>query len=214
MMTVDMSKRVAKFLANNDVAYANVMGGEFFCNPQWYEILDNIANSVYHLRIVSNGDWVKSGADKAKLRDFINKHRDKLTVSISKDNYHNNKNVDEAENWLSKQNVSYNIGTDDMMQEDKIVPLGRGMSSYGFYSFAGCFCENPTQQYSFLIDEQGKIYKCAMGSWNYTTVDEYINGGFNKKFKEFNTKFYNIFIPSCGQCGWASLQRDRSVERK
>lgn len=34
----------------------------------------------------------------------------------------------------------------------------------------------------------------------YANVSDYLNGGFSVKFKEFNKKFYDIFIMSCASC--------------
>lgn len=64
----------------------------------------------------------------------------------------------------------------------------------------GCYCHNPANKYSFLIDEEGYIYKCPFGVWEYANVSDYLNGGFSVRFKEFNKKFYDIFIISCASC--------------
>ena len=34
----------------------------------------------------------------------------------------------------------------------------------------------------------------------YANINEYLEGGFDKRFKEFNKRFYSIFIPSCSSC--------------
>ena len=70
--------------------------------------------------------------------------------------------------------------------EFNLVPIGRAESSGGLYSMFGCYCQNPKHHYSFLIDEVGKIYKCGFGVWNYADIDDYIDGGFAPRFKEFN----------------------------
>ena len=62
------------------------------------------------------------------------------------------------------------------------------------------FCSNPEDQYSFLIDEVGKIYKCGFGVWDYADINDYQDGGFAHRFKEFNKKFYDIFISNCSSC--------------
>lgn len=64
----------------------------------------------------------------------------------------------------------------------------------------GCYCHNPIRKYSFLIDEEGNIYKCPFGILRYAHIKDYVNGGFAQKFKEFNKRFYNIPIPSCSAC--------------
>ena len=39
-MSVDSAKDIGKFLKSNDVMSLNVMGGEFFTNKNWFEILN------------------------------------------------------------------------------------------------------------------------------------------------------------------------------
>ena len=54
--------------------------------------------------------------------------------------------------------------------------------------------------YSFLIDEDGNIYKCGFGVLKYANVSTYIEGGFKARFKDFNKRFYGVFISSCSSC--------------
>lgn len=211
MMTVDNAKKIGRFLINNEVTNINIMGGEFFCNPNWYEILDILASSVSFIRLVSNGDWVIYTNEKDKLAEFVGKHKDKLRISISNDKWHNNNNISKAEEWLKSVNVTYNIGDDSNMPDNGIVPIGRGMLHYSIYSSLGCYCHNPVNNYSFLIDEVGNIYKCSFGVWNYANINDYIDGGFCKRFKEFNKKFYDIFIPSCSACLKSACKEDDNI---
>ena len=66
--------------------------------------------------------------------------------------------------------------------------------------------------YTFLIDEMGQIFKCAFGVWYYADVDEYLDGGFRAKFKDYNSKFYKCFLPSCNSC--YSYARNHNVTVK
>jgi len=65
------------------------------------------------------------------------------------------------------------------------------------------------KRYNLLIDEQGEIYKCGFGSWPYASVNDFLQGGFGARFKEFNAKFYGAFISSCAAC-----QRAESCGKK
>ena len=42
MMTVETAEIIAKFLKANGILSLNVMGGEFFCNPDWYPIIGHL----------------------------------------------------------------------------------------------------------------------------------------------------------------------------
>lgn len=55
-MSVDISKSISKFIKSNNILSSNVMGGEFFCNPNWYDILSEIISNLTMMRLVSNGD--------------------------------------------------------------------------------------------------------------------------------------------------------------
>lgn len=215
MMSVEKAKDIALFLKNSEVISINLMGGEFFCNPDWYEIVNIFINSVHYIRIVSNGDWYPFKKIKDKLIELNKNYKNKFRISISNDRYHTNKYVKEAEEWLKDNNIDYNIGTTDDMKEDAIVPIGRSSFSYSLYSSFSCYCHNPIKQYSFLIDEEGKIYKCGFGVWQYADINDYKKGGFDKRFKEFNKRFYNIFIPSCASCiRCASKEKDNIVSHE
>ena len=194
-MTVKMAKKVSKFLKNNEVHDVNLMGGEIFCNPYWKKILDLIVPSVEMVRIVSNGDWVTGCPDFAK---YLTKF-DNCYVSISKDQWHNNKNTDKAIGVLKENNILFNTPKKED-EEFNLVPIGRSQFGFGLFSMFGCYCHNPEKMYSFLIDEVGEIFKCGFGVWNYASVDEYEDGGFPERFKEVNKKFYDVFIPSCSSC--------------
>ena len=201
-MTIEQSEKTAKFLKSNEIRTVNLMGGEFFCNPDWFKILSNIVSAVKFARIVTNGDWANNLAVKTKLSTFISLFGDKVQFSISKDRWHTNKNVDAAADFFKDAGVHYNVANSDQTTKQSIVPVGRARGQYisGIYDMMGCYCQNPENMYTFLIDEEGDIFKCGFGMLRYASIDDYLDGGFNKRFKEYNTKFYKQFIPSCGSC--------------
>jgi len=199
-MTVAMARKISEFLKNNEVYMINLMGGEIFCNPNWKEILDLIIPTVKIIRIVSNGDWAKNEPEFAKHISKYNNNPDHFVyVCISKDQWHTNKNIELAAKLLTKHKV-VNKTSDLNETEFGLVPVGRSQFEMGLYSMFGCYCHNPEKQYSFLIDEKGLIYKCGFGVWDYAEVEEYLDGGFPARFKDFNKVFYSTFIPSCSRC--------------
>ena len=202
MMTVEMSEKIAKFIRNNGVEHVNLMGGEFFCNPDWFEVLSNIISEVKVARLVTNGDWVNSPAVKEKLKEFVGKFNDRMYICISKDRWHTNTNVDAAKAFLDECGAIVRVATEDQTTNQSIVPVGRAMGKYisGVYDMFGCYCDNPENKYAFLIDEEGNIYKCPFGIFKYATVEKYIDGGFRERFKDYNKFFYSKFIPSCNTC--------------
>lgn len=200
IMSVDTSKSISKFIKSNNILSSNVMGGEFFCNPNWYNILSEIISNLTVMRLVSNGDWINSEEVKRKFREFISENKDKLIISISNDKWHNNKNVDKVDKFLKDIGVKYNVADYSEQTDKTIVPIGRSEYKYSFYSSLGCYCHNPEKKYSFLIDENGEIYKCSFGMIKYANISEYLEGGFDKRFREFNKRFYSIFIPNCASC--------------
>ncbi len=209
MMSVETAKIISDFNKNNNVITANIMGGEIICNPDWKEILEYLIPSVKLARIISNGDWSITNPEFA---EFLSKF-DNCYVSISKDVWHTNKNIELAEELLKKFDVICNI-SDLNETEENMMPVGRSMYNYGMYSMFGCYCSNELKKYSFLIDESGDIYKCAFGIWDYADVKEYQNGGFRDRFKEFNSKFYKIFISNCKRCSSYYNQNKDKPENK
>jgi MoaA/NifB/PqqE/SkfB family radical SAM enzyme len=200
MMTIDMARKIAKFLKSNEILSLNVMGGEFFCNPDWFDILSILLEVVDFMRLVSNGDWATNDDVKTKLLKLKTLYDSKFYIAISNDSWHHNKNVESAKTFLEENYFKYVIGEEKQDNENAIVPIGRSEFSFGLYSMFACYCHEPSKQYTFLIDENGVIYKCSFGVWDYAKVDQYLDGGFAKRFKEFNKTFYKIFIPSCSSC--------------
>lgn len=210
MMNIEMAKNVATFIKSNKVCDLNVMGGEFFCNPDWYEILSILIDSTHSMRLVTNGDWAANKDIADKVVEFINLNKPKLRIAISKDKWHTNKNVEKAEEYIKETGVSYNIALPSETTDASIVPIGRSELSYSpYYSFASCYCQKPIEQYTFLIDEEGYVYKCGFGAWRYSNIKKYVKGGFNERFKEFNKKFYDIFVPSCRHCLMCCKEKER-----
>jgi arginyl-tRNA--protein-N-Asp/Glu arginylyltransferase len=182
------------------------MGGEFFCNPDWFEILDMFLAIDCDIRLVSNGDWGENSEVKSKLKELFNRYNRNFHISLSKDDYHTNQFVDEAASFLDETGMKYNVGETSEHGDNGLVPIGRSEYSCGFYGIFGCYCTNPTHMYSFLIDEDGNIFKCSFGSWQYANIKDYKDGGFAKRFKEFNKTFYKCFISSCTACINAAKQ--------
>lgn len=209
MMSLEKAKEVALFLKNNDIRDINVMGGEFFCNPNWFHIIKEFLSVNVHMRLVSNGDWYPNETVKNNLIELNKLFPNQFYIAISNDRWHTNQYVSDVEKFLKDNNITYYIGTKEEDNEECIVPIGRSQLSFGLYGMFSCYCHNPKNEYSFLIDEQGVIYKCSFGVWDYADTTEFKNGGFAKKFKEFNQKFYSIFIPSCTSCIRCANQGDR-----
>ena len=205
MMTLETALNVGKFLKSNEIPMIQVMGGEFFCNKQWYKILNILVKRVKHMRLVTNGDWVAVKSVREKFAKFIDNNKDVLTISLSFDKYHTNKHFEEAKAFLENTGVRMTIGKGEE-ESDAIVPVGRGELHFTKYSMFNNYCYNPEKKYTFLIDEYGAIYKCAFGRWQYDTIDDYLEGGFAQRFKEYNKKFYKVFIPNCKTCNRFACQ--------
>lgn len=212
MMSLEVAKSITNFLKNNEIISLNIMGGEFYCNPNWSNILKMFLEIGCHIRLVSNGDWGNNDKVKEDLLDIKEKYFENFYISLSYDSYHTNQFTNEAISFLKDNNFNYNVGETSDVGDDGLIPIGRSECTFGFYGTFGCYCHNPKYQYSFLIDEIGNIYKCSFGVWQYATIQEYENGNFAKRFKEFNKKFYSIFIPSCTSCIRCARQDDAIVK--
>lgn len=75
--------------------------------------------------------------------------------------------------YITRTEVKYNIGNDTLMSDAGIVPIGRSIFEPSQYGLFSCYCHNPVNMYSFLIDEIGEVYKCSFGVWNYTCLELY-----------------------------------------
>ena len=202
MMSVEMAEKIAKFIKANGIEYLNLMGGEFFCNPDWFEIYSHLISAAKVSRLVTNGDWAHNMKVKNQISTLVSLFGDKIYFCISKDIWHTNKNVEAAEAYLKEIGAIVRVATEEQTTKQSIVPVGRAWGQYigGIYDMMSCYCDNPEDMYSFLIDEKGQIFKCGFGVWHYSDVDKYLEGGFRERFKEFGTGFYKVFIPSCQTC--------------
>lgn len=199
MMTVEQAEKVAAFLRKYEISYANIMGGEFFCNPEWKEILNIILREVKVARIVTNGDWAENEEVKEELKDLMTSPLVKtkcVYFCISSDKWHNGKNIDPALEWLRENEIRGNKGA---MEDRAVVPIGRGWEYSTFYSSLGCYCRHKETRYSFLIDENGDVYKCPFGLLKIFNVGD-TEGNFFERFREVNEKMINVFISSCKTC--------------
>lgn len=210
MMNMETAAALSDFITNNEIISANIMGGEFFLNPNWYEILMLISANLINMRLVTTGDWIHDEEVCKKLTQLNEARKGVLWVAVSNDQWHTNKNVPETEQFLKQNGFSYYIGTDAEDNEDVIVPIGRAEGTYGFFSMYGCYCHEHKNMYGFLINENGIIYKCGFGVWDYAEIYEYREGGFTRRFKEFNKQFYQIFLPSCAACIRSAEKRNRT----
>lgn len=203
MMTVETSEKIGRFLKANEIKSVNLMGGEFFCNSDWFEIFSNIMNGLSnHARIVTNSDWAANEQLSAKVIEFAKRYN--VYFALSFDKWHTNKYVEEAKALLNTNNISYHLGERECDKEDTfdspLVPVGRSSFSLGFYGTFGVYCHEEITKYAFLIDESGIIYKCPFGIWDYDEIDNFLEGGFISRFKEVNEKFYKHFISNCKRC--------------
>ncbi len=92
MMTIDIANDISIFLKNNNIINAQIMGGEFFCNPDYERIISILCKNLKRVRLVTNGDWAKN---PSKVIAML-KNNDKIYVGISVDDYHTNKYVNKA----------------------------------------------------------------------------------------------------------------------
>lgn len=205
-MSIEVAQNLKKFLENNNITFLNLMGGEFFTHPEWQKIFRILIPGMTRVRLVTNGDWAQE-SDKISLflRQFQN-----VKVSISKDIWHTNNHVEAATTLCAKYGLDYVVGNNEDDSPDVIVPVGRGEYHYGIYSMFSCYCRNPVHKYGFLITEDGGIHKCSFGAWRYAQIDDFLEDGFAVRFKEFNKKFYSVFIGNCRSClrGYASRKID------
>jgi hypothetical protein len=197
-MSLKKAKDINKFLVSNRIDYINVMGGEFFMHPDWFNIMSTLCHKMKFTRIVTNGDWIKGESNKVK--EFASLFPDSIYFAISKDRWHTNENIDAAAEFCSSNKILYKVATEDQTSFDSVVPIGRSMFEHNLYSFLACYCTKPERKYSFLVDEQGVIYKCPMGVWDYADVLDYIDGGFDERFKEFTSIFHSELISNCAAC--------------
>jgi len=216
-MTPAMAGDVAKFVVANEISRLNVMGGEFFCNPDWEDVLNTLASTVgpVAMRLVSNGDWAGGSKLRRRVIDFLKSH-DSIYLALSYDKWHTNKHVDKAKEACDKAEVPYVVATKER-SESPPIPVGRhSLAMDSVFGMFSCYCHAPDRMYEFLIDEGGLISKCPFGIWTYDKVGNYLNGGFRSRFKQFHGAFRDMFVPSCHRCSmsWESVREEMVREAK
>ena len=199
MMTIKMATKIGKFIQKNNIGYIQIMGGEFYLNSNWVDIMDKFVLHVRQIRLVTNGDWAGNENEAKKVISYV-KEMPNIYISLSFDKWHTNQYTEKAKELCIENNIPFNIATEEKTYDENIVPVGRSELDCGFFGMFSCYCHNPFRKYSFLIDEGGDIYKCGFGIWNYANINEYLKGGFSKRFKEFGEKFYDVHISSCRSC--------------
>lgn len=198
VMSLETARHISTFCKSNNIRRAEVMGGEFFCHPQWQEILDVVGAGLDQIRLVTNGDWADDKKLAAQVISFLLQH-DQYYVAISKDQWHSNRHVQAAADQLREADIIH-IMADNVLKPDGLIPLGRARFEFGFYSMFNAYCCHPDVKYNLLIDERGEIFRCPGGSmFRYACVQDHQGGGFAETFKKFNTTFLRHTM-TCSFC--------------
>lgn len=208
-MSVAIAADVAKFVGANGIRRLNVMGGEFFCNPDWQGVLELLCGSVESVRLVTNGDWAGKAELRRKVIDFLAAH-DNTYLALSHDKWHTNRHVSTAERTCKDADIICIISTKEE-GDSPPAPVGRHeFEMDSIYSMFGCWCGAPDRRYSFLVDENGMISKCPFGIWTYDRIGHYLEGGFRERFKQFHSAFHGTFISSCRSCvrSWGASKEE------
>lgn len=132
-MSVATARAVARLLRSNAITVVNVMGGEFYLNPDWQEILDLIAAAADRVRLVSNGDWAAGGSVADRVVGWLQAHPH-VHLSLSRDRWHTNGHVDRAAELCARLGISFNVAEPGQTTPDSIVQVGRGEMEAGFYA--------------------------------------------------------------------------------
>lgn len=200
MMSIETAQEIDAFLTSNNINTISIMGGEFWLNPNWLEIVKIITGKDKYVRLVTNGDWAKNPEATNDIITFAKHYDGIIKISLSRDKWHHNKHVDEAAKLLKDNEILFNISTEEETTDNAIVPIGRSEFEYNFFTSFGAYCVKDECRYVFLITEEGSIRKCPFGLFNFDHVHNYTEGKFAKRFKEFNTAFYKGFISNCRSC--------------
>lgn len=196
-MSIDTASSLSCFLQVHEIKKVSIMGGEFFCNPDWLEIFKILLPHLEYCRLVTNGDWAK---DKDFLKQ-LSPYNHQIAIAISEDQWHSNKYTRQAVEQCEEHNFFWSKPSDEMNNDTALVPVGRlGGDPSGFYGMFSSYCSNPEHQYSFLIDEIGDIFKCSFGKRRYTNINNHFDGSFPAIFKEYNRKFYKKPPMNCYRC--------------
>jgi len=194
MMSITTAKQVKKFLQNNGIKNIEIMGGEFYCHPQWKRIFEILVPGLSTVRLVTNGDWAHDKSVPEFLKQFEN-----LVLGISKDEWHTNKNVRKAAAACKKHGILHRVATKEETTPESVVPVGRGELLFGFYSMFGCYCKKPDTCVTFLIDEKGAIFHCPFGVWDEGNVKDF-DSDFAEFHDDWRKRFNSVFVANCRVC--------------
>lgn len=173
MMSVETAKEVNTFFEANNINYVSIMGGEFWLNPDWYEIAEILTKNKKYVRIVTNGDWIKHPEVAEKILEFCKNCEGALKISLSKDKWHHNKNVEEAASTLEQAGIYFNVATEEETTDESIVPVGRSQFEYNLFASFSAYCTKPDCRYVFLITEEGDIPNTSTSVFNRYVI--YLN---------------------------------------
>lgn len=142
-MSISVAKQIATFIKKNDINYCTIMGGEFFCHPEWKTILKIIIPTVKICRLVTNGDWGKN----KYVSKFLSQFKENLLVSISEDNWHTNKYAEKAKQQCIEHGLKWNIPSDEMKGDQVLVPSGRlRFEPTSIFGLFATYCSNPDKK--------------------------------------------------------------------
>jgi hypothetical protein len=146
MMTWKTAANINRFLQSNHIDYVNVMGGEFFCNPEWLEVLTFLGWDR-KMRLVTNGDWAPNNGIRNGILTLASKIP-RLIIAISYDKWHESKHVIQARDFLNNNGI--HCETAEWNGTEGVIPVGRAEFEYGTYSSHACYCEEPWRKYSIM----------------------------------------------------------------
>lgn len=198
MMTLEHAEQINEFLQVNDITRINVMGGEFWLNPNWEAIINALGRGMKIVRIVTNGDWHGNKRARRRVKKFFKSVTLPAYIAISKDEFHHNRHVERAKKFCIGNGIDVVI--DCETSSEGIVPIKRGRMHRGFYPSIAKRCTRERREEGFMIDEEGNIYRCSLGIWDLDHVSNYLHGGFNERWEEIIKSFRRAFIMSCNQC--------------
>lgn len=211
MMTVDTAKNVHQFLFANIITQINVMGGEFWLNPDWEAIILILSQNC-RTRIVTNGDWYPHIKIRNRIKSLLQSHPN-LYLSISNDQFHTNQYVSQVESFCQKHAIRYTIECD--VSTEGIVPVRRGHFHAGFFAGFSMYCLRKRTSEGFLIDETGEIFRCPFGIWDMgDNVSNYLTGGWKARWIEILTAFRKTHIMSCMDCDRVHASVQYQIQEK
>lgn len=146
MMSPKKAREISAFCRANDITVCEIMGGEFFVNPHWAEIITTLSAGMKRVRLISNGDWAANPSLAAKVTSTIQKIP-QMHVGISRDKWHTNAFVDQACAYLQKANIPFRTPDASEVTDETIVPIGRAEGTcFNIFSMFGTYCHNLIQK--------------------------------------------------------------------